>query len=50
MSTPDNYDPSSLHTIASPWELYAALREHAPVYPLEQTRYSLVSRYDDRRA
>lgn len=50
MSTPDDHDPFSPDTIASPWEFYAALREHAPVYPLEQTGYSLVSRYDDCRA
>jgi len=49
VSTPSDFDPFSPETIADPYPFYAALRREAPVYPLERTGYSLVSRFDDCR-
>ena len=49
VSTPSDFDPFSPETIADPYPFYEALRRDAPVYPLERTGYSLVSRYDDCR-
>ena len=47
---PDDFDPFAPETIENPYAFYAALRREAPVYALERTGYSVVSRYEDCRA
>jgi cytochrome P450 len=41
------FSPSDLGFIAHPYDVYAALREHAPVLYHEETDHWLVARYED---
>src|SRR3954467_8599115 len=44
------FDPWSPAFVAYPYDVYAALREHAPVVRFEPTGQWLVSRHDDVKA
>ena len=46
----DDFDPFDPAVVEDPSEYFAALRREAPVHPLPNGAYTLVSRYEDVRA
>jgi cytochrome P450 len=46
---PREFDPFDPEVVEDPWNFFAALRREAPVYPLPNGVYTVISRYADVR-